>query len=178
MKIIEHYNGKTKNQIKNANILANHHEKQIHILNTLMNPRIAYTYYVVPFSNPNIRKLDKLLSKLTKEICNLPKSTANILTRRSHKDFGIKYNFPTNILCPLHRTTTNPSPQQPRTIRHHLPRVNQTCIKCDIRRIPTPNIIIITRMWQSTPSLPPYLCSKENTNIRINSDNNAFPINK
>jgi hypothetical protein len=64
-------------------------KQRIKILNTVIKPCIAYAYYAVPFSKPDIQKLDKILSKLTKEICNIPKSTANILTHLSHEDFGI-----------------------------------------------------------------------------------------
>ena len=39
--------------------------------------------------NPTSWKLDKILGKLTKEICNIPKSSANNLTHLTHKNFGI-----------------------------------------------------------------------------------------
>ena len=38
---------------------------------------------------PNIKKLDKIINKLTKEICNTPKSMTNILTHLPHENFGI-----------------------------------------------------------------------------------------
>lgn len=55
---------------------------------------IAYTYYVVSFSTipketAYKKKLDKILSILTKEICYLPKNMATIFTHFSHEDFGI-----------------------------------------------------------------------------------------
>jgi hypothetical protein len=34
----------------------------------VIKPGIAYAYYAVPFSKPDIKKIDKILSKLTKEI--------------------------------------------------------------------------------------------------------------
>lgn len=34
-------------------------------------------------------KLDKILSKVTKEICNIPNSTTNILRHLSNEYFGI-----------------------------------------------------------------------------------------
>ena len=64
-------------------------KQKLKILNTVIKPRIAYAYYAVPFSKPDIKKLDKIISKLTKEICNIPKSTANILTHLPHEEFGI-----------------------------------------------------------------------------------------
>jgi hypothetical protein len=48
-------------------------KQKIKILNTVIEPRIAYTYYAVPFSKPEIKKLDKIISKITKETCNIPK---------------------------------------------------------------------------------------------------------
>ena len=63
--------------------------QKIKILNTVIKPRIAYAYYEVPFSKPDIKKLDKILSKLTKGICRIPKSTANILTHLPHEKFSI-----------------------------------------------------------------------------------------
>ena len=55
-------------------------KQKLHILNIVRKPIIAYAYYAVPFSKPDVKKLDKILSKLNKEICNLPNSTANTLT--------------------------------------------------------------------------------------------------
>ena len=63
--------------------------QKIKILNMVIKPRIAYAYYAVHFSKPDIKKLDKILSKLTKDICRIPKSTANILTHLPHDKFGI-----------------------------------------------------------------------------------------
>jgi hypothetical protein len=64
-------------------------KQKIQILNTVIKPRIAYAYYAVPFSKPDIKKLDKIISKITKETCRIPRSTANILTHLSHANFGI-----------------------------------------------------------------------------------------
>ena len=64
-------------------------KQKIKILNTVIKPRIAYAYYAVPFLKPDIKKLDKIISKITKETCNIPKSTANILTHLPHDNFGI-----------------------------------------------------------------------------------------
>lgn len=55
---------------------------------------IAYVYYTVPFSKANIKNLDKILIKLTKEIYNILISITNILTHLSNNDFGIMYNLP------------------------------------------------------------------------------------
>ena len=71
------------------------------ILNTVIKPWISYAYYAVPFSKPDIKKWDKIISKLTKEICKMPKITANILTHLTHKHFGINATplLPDYIRC-------------------------------------------------------------------------------
>jgi hypothetical protein len=48
----------------------------------------VYTCYAISFSKPDMKKLDKTISRLTKETHNIPKSTANILTHFSHEDVG------------------------------------------------------------------------------------------
>ena len=61
--------------------------KKSKILNTVLKPKITYTYYTTMFSKPNIKKkLNKILNKLTKEICNTTKSTTNILTHLKNED--------------------------------------------------------------------------------------------
>lgn len=51
-----------------------------------------------PSSNPTSKKLDKLLNKLTKEICDIFKSTNNILTHLNKKDFDINTTSLPNYL--------------------------------------------------------------------------------
>ena len=65
-------------------------KQKIKILNTVIKPRIAYAYYTVSFLKPDIKKLDKIISKITKKTCNIPKNTADILTHLPHESFGIK----------------------------------------------------------------------------------------
>lgn len=65
-------------------------------------PRLAQMYTICllcgPLLQPNIKKLDKLLNKLTKEICNIFKSTTNILTHLNNKDFNINTTSLPNYL--------------------------------------------------------------------------------
>ena len=89
-------------------------KKKIKILNAVIKPSIAYAYYVVPFSKLDIMKLERLINKLTKEICNIPKNTANILTHLPHEIFSISITSRPTRLHILHRPTTNTSPQRPR----------------------------------------------------------------
>ena len=71
---------KTKQQNKLLSLSPASLKQKIKILNTVIKSRIAYVYYAVPFSKSDITKLDKIIGKLTKEIYNIPKSSANILT--------------------------------------------------------------------------------------------------
>ena len=75
--------------------------QKIKILNTIIKSRIAYVYYTIPFSKPDIKKLNKIISKLTKEICHMPKSTTNFLTQIPHDNFGINATslIPDYIRC-------------------------------------------------------------------------------
>lgn len=90
-------NGQSKEIEKTSNDLTNHHKTktkiQLHILNIVVKPSMAYTYYAVPFSKPNIEKIHKILNKLTKQTYSIPKSTTNILTQLSTIDFGINITF-------------------------------------------------------------------------------------
>ena len=92
---------KTKQQSKLLTLSPASLKQKIKILNTVIKPRIAYAYYAVPFSKPDIKKLDKIICKLTKDICHIPKSSANILTQLSHKNFGINVTslLPDYIHC-------------------------------------------------------------------------------
>jgi hypothetical protein len=44
------------------------------MVDTVIRPGIAYSFYTVPYSMPNITKLDKIIIGLQKAICGLPKS--------------------------------------------------------------------------------------------------------
>lgn len=80
---------KSKQQSKLLTLSPASLKQKIKILNTVIKLRIAYAYYAVPFSKPSIKKLDKIISKLTKDICHIPNSSAYILTQLPHINFGI-----------------------------------------------------------------------------------------
>lgn len=87
------YNKKIKQQIQLLiNSPANFTQKLKNLI-IVMKPRIAYAYYAVSFSKPDIKKLHKIINKLTKKNCNIPKSTTNILTHLPHHNFGINATF-------------------------------------------------------------------------------------
>jgi hypothetical protein len=50
---------------------------------------IAYSFYAIPYSIPNISKLDQKIIALQKAIYGLPKSTPNITTKLPHNQFGL-----------------------------------------------------------------------------------------
>jgi hypothetical protein len=74
-----HNTKKTKKQSKQLIASSAKIRQKIRILNIVTKPTIAYAYYEVPFSKFDIRKLNKVLGKLIKEICNIPKSTTIFL---------------------------------------------------------------------------------------------------
>jgi hypothetical protein len=59
------------------------------MVDTIIRPGIAYSFYAVPYSMPNIAKLDQKIIALQKAICGLPKSIPNITTKLSHDQFGL-----------------------------------------------------------------------------------------
>jgi hypothetical protein len=58
------------------------------MVDTVIRVGIAYSFYVVPFSMPDILKLDWKLIALQKAICGLPRSIPNITTQLPHELFG------------------------------------------------------------------------------------------
>lgn len=75
--------------------------QKIRIFNTVIKLGIAYIYYGVPFTKPYTRKVNKILSKLTKNVCKIQISTTNILTHLNTKNFGINATFvlPNYLTC-------------------------------------------------------------------------------
>lgn len=65
-------------------------QQKIKIVNTVLCPGVAYSFHVVPYSIPDIKKIDKLIISTTKAICNLPQSTPNLTTQLPTSLFGIQ----------------------------------------------------------------------------------------
>jgi hypothetical protein len=59
------------------------------MVDTVIRLGIAYSFYAVPYSMPNIIKLEKNKIGLQKTICGLPKSTPNITTKLPHDQYGL-----------------------------------------------------------------------------------------
>jgi hypothetical protein len=64
-------------------------KQKLKMVDTIIRPGIAYSFYAVPYSMPNITKLDKKIIGLQKTICRLPKSTPNITTKLPHAQYGL-----------------------------------------------------------------------------------------
>jgi hypothetical protein len=64
-------------------------KQKLKMVDTVIRPGIAYSFYAVPYSMPNITKLDKKIIGLQKTICGLPKSTPNITTKLPHDQYGL-----------------------------------------------------------------------------------------
>jgi hypothetical protein len=65
-------------------------KQKINMVDTVIRAGIAYSFYTVPYSLPNIIKLDKKLISLQKKICGLPNCTRNIIAQLPHNLFGMK----------------------------------------------------------------------------------------
>jgi hypothetical protein len=63
--------------------------QKLEMVDTVIRPGIAYSFYAVPYSMPNITKLDKKIIGLQKTICGLPKSIPNITTQLPHDQYGL-----------------------------------------------------------------------------------------
>jgi hypothetical protein len=64
-------------------------KQKLKMVDIVIRPGIAYSFYAVPYSMPNITKLDKKIIGLQKSICGLPKSTPNITTKLPHDQYGL-----------------------------------------------------------------------------------------
>ena len=71
-------------------------KQKMHMIDLVIQAEIAYAFYIVPFSYHTIKKLDKHIIKLYKNLCGLPNSTPNITTYPPHEMFGIEAFFLTN----------------------------------------------------------------------------------
>ena len=58
--------------------------------NTVIRSGIAYGFYSVAILLPTLNKLDKIIIRLHKSICGLPRSTPNVMTQVPHNMFGLE----------------------------------------------------------------------------------------
>ena len=73
--------------------------KQNIMLDTVIWIGVAYSFYAVPYSMPSIKKLDKKLYALQKEICGFSNCTPNVATQLPHELFGMEaFSFKTAYL--------------------------------------------------------------------------------
>jgi hypothetical protein len=78
------------------------------MVDTVISPGIAYSFYTVSYSMPNIAKLDQKIIALQKAICGLPKSIPNITTKLPHDQFGLNaYSLKTEYLTCIGKQLRN-----------------------------------------------------------------------
>ena len=63
-------------------------KQKIHMADTVIRAEIEYSFYVVPYSLPAIKKLDRIVTALHKVICGLPKCMSNVVTQLPYDMFG------------------------------------------------------------------------------------------
>jgi hypothetical protein len=85
-----HYHEQTHKTNTITTKLTSHTKTKIKMVDTIIRVGIAYSFYAIPYSMPNIAKLDQKIIALQKAICGLPKSTPNITTKLPHDQFGLK----------------------------------------------------------------------------------------
>jgi hypothetical protein len=65
-------------------------KQKMHMTDTVIRAGITYSFYVIPYSLPALKKLDKKLILLQKKICGLPNCTPNITMQLPHGSFGMQ----------------------------------------------------------------------------------------
>jgi hypothetical protein len=68
-------------------------KQKIKIINTIIRPEVAYSFHAIPYSISDIKKLDKQIISITKEICKVPRSTPNLATQLPHSLFLLIQEF-------------------------------------------------------------------------------------
>ena len=86
-------------------------KQKINMADTVIHAGITYNLYVVLYSLPVIKKLDKKIIALHKTICGLPKCTSNITTQLPHDLFAIEVFSLKKRLLTMHRRATTTCPQ-------------------------------------------------------------------
>jgi hypothetical protein len=83
-------------------------KQKLKMVDTVIRPGIAYSFYAVPYSMPNITKLDKKIIGLQKAIYGLPKSTPNITTKLPYNQYGLDaHSFKTEYLTCIGKQLCN-----------------------------------------------------------------------
>jgi hypothetical protein len=81
---------KLRNQCKKLTNCLLTIKQKMYMTDTVIRAGIAYSFYVVPYSLPTLKKLDKKLIALQKKICGLPNCTSNITMQLPHGSFGMQ----------------------------------------------------------------------------------------
>jgi hypothetical protein len=149
-------------------------KQKLKMVDTVIRPGIAYSFYAIPYSMPNITKLDPKKISLQKTICVLPKNTPNITTKLPHDQYGLDaHSLKTEYLTCIGKQLRNAlnNPGRLRTIykgltnhilakygsSQHLPLLNkEACLHS-----PTSRILYLL---------------KHNRKAHIKTEDTTFPI--
>jgi hypothetical protein len=83
-------------------------KQKLKMVDIVIRPGIAYSFYVVPYSIPNIAKLNQKIIALQKAICGLPKSIPNITTNLPNDQFELDaYSLKTKYLTCIRKQLRN-----------------------------------------------------------------------
>jgi hypothetical protein len=100
-----------KKLIKQTQLLLNSPptlKPKLKMVDTVIRLEIAYSFYAIPYSMPNIAKLDQKIIALQKAIYGLPKSTPNITTKLPHDQFGLNaHSLKTEYLTCIRKQLRN-----------------------------------------------------------------------
>src|SRR4028119_1537913 len=59
------------------------------MIDTVIQPGVAYSFYAVPYSTSTIKKLDNKILRAQKTTCGLSKCLSNITTQLPHELYGL-----------------------------------------------------------------------------------------
>jgi predicted nucleic acid binding AN1-type Zn finger protein len=80
-----HYHEQTYKTNTTTTKLSSHTKTKLKMVDTVIKLGIAYSFYAVTYSMPNIAKLDQKIIALQKVICGLPKS--HMWTSKKHSEY-------------------------------------------------------------------------------------------
>jgi len=75
-------------------------KQKINMVDTAIKGGITYNFYAILYSLPIIKKLDKKIIGIQKNICGLPKCIANVIAQLPFEYFGLEaFSLKNAYLC-------------------------------------------------------------------------------
>jgi hypothetical protein len=148
-------------------------KQKLKMVDTVIRPGIAYSFYAVPYSMPNVTKLDKKIIGLQKTICGLPKSTPDITTKLPHDQYGLDaHSLKTEYLTYIGKQLRNALNDPGRLGIIYKGRINYIFTKYGgAQHLPLLN----KEACLYSPTSRPLYLLKHNGLAHIQTDNVAFP---